>query len=297
MKNQFLKIVTVIALGFFHLQLIGQDDLLDGLEEDETVYTFATFKGSRIINLHTNESVGKNNLEFRISHRFGEIGGGAYELFGLDQSTIRLGFEYGLTDWLTIGVGRSTYEKTVDGFTKFRILRQSKGISNMPVSVSYFSSFTANGLKWLDPSRDNLFSSRLAYVNQLIITRKFTKSFSMLLSPTIVHKNLVQTKDDQNTTFAIGVGGRIKITKRMSLTSEYIYRIPPAVRTSSYSDYKDSFSVGFELETGGHVFQLQFSNSLPMIEKAFITETTGSWKDFGIHFGFNISREFTLIKH
>lgn len=295
-----LKQIFILILSLYMFSAHCQDefdDMLDGLEEEERIFTIATFKGSRITNLHTVESVAKNNLEFRISHRFGSIAGGGYEFFGLDQSTIRMALEYGLNDFINIGIGRSTYQKTLDSFIKIKLLRQSKGSKIVPVSMSYLAGIYMNGLRWQNPDRNNYFTSRLSYAHQLIIARKITKSLSVLVSPTIIHRNLVKTIDDQNTRYAVGFGARIKLTKRLALTGEYIYRIKPAILTPDYSDFYNSMSFGFELETGGHVFQLQFSNSLAMMEKGFILETAEQWKNIGIHFGFNISREFSLNKH
>lgn len=275
----------------------AQDDLdamLDGMEEEKVEYVTAAFKGTRMINLQTTELVGKNTLDFRIHHRFGAINGGAYEFFGLDQATIRIGLDYGVNDWLTIGIGRSTYEKTIDGFAKAMLLKQSTGKKVMPINVAYLAAMSANGLKWQNTDRNNHFASRLAYVHQLLISRKFNSSFSAQLSPTLVHKNLVKLEDDQNTSFAIGACARMKLSNRVTFNAEYIFRVPPSIETAQYTDYYNSLSIGFDIETGGHIFSLHVSNSLPMMEKGFITETNESWLDRGIHFGFNISREFVL---
>ena len=299
MKFKLFLLTAVSFLILIETNLYAQDnldDMLDDMDEEETIYAIATFKGSRIINSHSIESVAKKQLEFRISHRFGSLGGGAYELFGLDQSTIRIGLEYGITDFLTVGWGRSTFQKTNDGFLKLRLLRQSKGTKTMPFTLVYLSGMSVNGTKWEYPERQNFFTSRLSYVNQLIIARKFSKKLSFQLSPTIVHRNLVQTTDDQNTTFAIVAGGRVKLSHAIALTAEYIYRIPPKVLTDNYQETFNSMSLGIEIETGGHVFQLKFTNSLAMFENGFIMETYEEWKNIGIHFGFNISREFSL-KH
>lgn len=295
-----IKVALGIIFLLFSIQVFAQDDdldaLLGSLEQETTEYVTGTFKSTRVINLHSIEKVAAQSLDFRIAHRFGSLDGGAYEFFGLDQATIRLSLEYGVTNWLMVGVGRSTYEKTIDGFLKLNVLRQSTGKRNMPIGVSYFSSVTSNGLKWTNTDRTNYFRSRLAYVHQIIIARKMSNAISLQLSPTIVHKNLVATVDDQNVTGAVGLSGRIKLSKRVTWNAEYIYRVPPSIETAAYTDFYNSFSIGFDIETGGHVFALHVSNSLPMIEKGFITETNKSWENNGIHFGFNISREFTFRK-
>jgi hypothetical protein len=255
-----------------------------------TNYTYASFKTTRIVNGHSIENPSKGVLVFIISHHFGKLNDGAYEMFGLDRSTIRFGLEYGLSERLCLGAGRSTYQKNVDGFMKYKILRQSTGKNTMPVSLSYFSSISVNGLKWQYPERPNYFTSRLSYTHQLLLARKFSNSFSLQVMPTLVHRNLVQTIKEENDVFAVGIGGRLKLTKRMSINGEYFYVLPGYVA----DHYYNSLSFGLDIETGGHVFQLHFTNSQGMFEKAFITETNADWLDGGIHFGFNITRVFTI---
>jgi len=276
----------------------AQENLLDMLDQDSKSnidYATATFKSTRIMNGHSVERMPGGQLDFRISHRFGRLNSGAYELFGLDQSNIRFGLEYGINDWLMIGAGRGSYEKTFDGFAKFSLLRQSSGARTMPFSVSFLSAVTLNSLKWADPSRTNYFSSRLSYVAQILVARKFNQSFSLQLMPAYVHRNLVATELDPNDLYSIGAGGRIKLTRRVSFNAEYYY----LANTKKYlsQEIYDPLSVGFDIETGGHVFQLIFTNSVAMIEKGFIGETTGSWGKGDIHFGFNISRVFSLKKN
>ncbi len=271
------------------------DDLLDETTPETTEYTLATFKSSRIVNLHSPERVAPGAMEFRISHRFGPLNGGGYQLFGLDQASVRFGFDFGLTDWLMVGVGRSTYEKTYDGFVKAAILRQSTGQRVMPVSAVWVSNMSVNSLRWVQPERNNLFSSRLAFVHQLVLARKFSDSFSAEIVPTWVHLNLVQNNDDVNDIPALGFGSRLKLTKRTSFNVEYILRLADDA-ASNVNAYNNAFSVGFDIETGGHVFQLHLTNSLAMMEKGFIAQTTDQWTNGGIHFGFNVTREFTLSK-
>ncbi len=295
MKNNYLstkKITVLVAVIFFNLfsSIAFSQDLLDGIEETPTDYTIATFKSTRVINGHSVENVAGGVMDFRISHRFGQLDQGFYDMFGLDVATMRLGFEYGINDRLMVGLGRSTYEKTYDGFVKYKLLRQSTGKKNMPITASYMGATTVNTLKWVDPTRENYFTSRLNYVHQLLIGRKFSSSTSLQLSPTLVHRNLVSKSIYKNDVFAIGIGGRQKINNRISLNAEYFYVLPNQIDPA----FKNSLSLGFDVETGGHVFQLHFTNSTPQIEKGFIAETTGSWLKKGIHFGFNISRVFTV---
>jgi hypothetical protein len=291
------KICISLFMFFIPFAMKAQDDLMNLLNENsqkETNYATATFKSTRVMNGHSIERMPPGQLDFRISHRFGTLNSGAYNFFGLDQSNIHLSLEYGITKWLMIGAGRGSSEKTFDGFTKFSVLRQSTGAVNMPVSVSVVTSAALKTIKFPDPNRTNYFSSRLAYVAQVLVGRKISQALSLQLAPSYIHRNLVTTELDPNDIYSVGAGGRIKLTKRTSLNAEYYYLINPK-KDFSQPVY-NPLSLGFDIETGGHVFQLIFTNSLGMIEKAFIGETAGTWTKGDIHFGFNISRVFTL-KH
>lgn len=290
MKN---CIFTVLALLFCTHWAAAQDDLLSLLgEEERTEYVTASFKTNRVINLHSLESTSKGVLDLKISHRFGFLSGGAYELFGLDNAMIRIGFDYGITDQLTVGIGRSSFEKTFDGFAKYKFLRQSTGKRNVPISLALLGTTAIKSQRWQDPNRENYFSSRLYYTVQLIAGRKFSEGLSLQVSPTLVHRNLVATQAEANDVYALGFAGRVKLTKRLAINAEYIYVLPDQLGP----DYLNSFSIGFDIETGGHVFQLHFTNSTSMIEKGYIAETVGDWLDGDIHFGFNVSRVFTVAK-
>lgn len=275
-----------------HQSLRAQDDLLSllGEEEPETEFATAAFKTNRVINLHSLENTAAGVMDFKISHRFGTIDGGLYDMFGLDNATIRLGLEMGITDRLAVGGGRSSYEKTYDGFVKYKLLRQSTGKRNMPITAALFGSAAIQTLKWPDPNRENYFSSRLYYTMQLIIGRKFSDNLTLQLSPTVVHRNLVRTNAEKNDVPALGMAGRVKLSKRIALNAEYIYVMPNTLGP----EFRNALSIGFDIETGGHVFQLHFTNATSMIERGFIAETTQSWQDMGIHFGFNLSRVFTV---
>ena len=287
-----------VFFSLFSAGLFAQQDLMDLLTDStskEINYTAATFKSTRIMNGQSVEKMAPGQLDVRISHRFGPINSGIYDFFGLDQLTnIHLGLEYGILKWLMVGVGRGSFEKTYDGFAKFTILRQSTGAKEMPVSVSVFSSAALKSQKPVNDTVTNYSSSRLSYVAQVLIARKFSPGLSLQLTPSYVHRNLVKTELDPNDLFAIGAGGRLKLSKRISLNAEYYY----VANKNPYSapKYYNPFTVGFDIETGGHVFQLMFTNSYGIIEKAFIGETTGQWTTGDIHLGFNISRVFTLKK-
>ncbi|MBK8491031.1 MAG: hypothetical protein IPL49_09110 [Saprospirales bacterium] len=273
--------------------LRAQEDLLsllDAGQEEQVEYTTASFKTNRVINLHSLESTAGGVFDFKISHRFGFLNGGIYDLFGLDNASIRIGGDYGVSNRLTIGAGRSSYEKTYDGFVKYKFLRQSKGKRKMPFTAAVLASGAIKTVNWPNPDRVNYFSSRLNYVFQVILGRKFSESLTLQLSPTLVHRNLVKTLREKNDVFALGVAGRIKLNRRIALNGEYIYVFPDQLAPG----FRNSLSVGFDLETGGHVFQLHFTNSTAMVGHGFITETIGDWRQGGIRFGFNISRVFTV---
>ncbi len=283
--------VTFVFLIASFSSVVAQADLLDVVEnatEDRAGYVLQTFKGTRLINGHSIETRRRGVLDVLISHRFGRLNSGAYEFFGLDDSSVRLGADYGLGDWFNVGIGRSSFEKTFDGFLKYVFLRQEHGV--MPVSVAAFTSAAIKTQKTGDPAGEPDFNARLTYTGQLILARKFSPALSFQVSPTLVHRNTVLEQQDPNDIFALGAGGRVKLTKRVSFNAEYYYQF----NTAANSPLKNSVALGFDIETGGHVFQLHFTNSRAMIEKGFITETTGDFFDGDVHFGFNISRTFQL---
>ena len=290
-NKHIFGIVMLVVLAF---PALAQEDLMEMLEtETEQAgpdFTTATFKTTRIINGHSVENVAPGVLDLRISHRFGYINGGPYELFGLDQATMRLGVDYGLSNRWMIGVGRSTYQKQFDGFTKYKLLRQVSG--GIPVTVNAVATMMYKSIKFENPAIENYLSSNIFYSGQLLFGRKFSESFSLQLMPTMIHYNLVQGASDPNDVFALGVGGRIKLSKRVSINAEYYYQHPD----HKLLETENSLAIGFDIETGGHVFQLNFTNSTGMTERSFISETTGKFFEGEIHFGFTISRVFTIVK-
>jgi len=291
---RYYIIFLIICLGANTTE--AQDDLMNLLDEEikpTTDYTIATFKSTRIINGHSIERMKKKQLDVRIHHRFGRLNTGPYNFWGLDESNIHLSLEYGITDWLMVGIGRGNYQKTVDGFAKVSLYRQSKGVKNLPVSISAFTSVAVEGLKHPVEGQTYYFSNRLAYCFQVLVARKFNEKLSFQLTPSFIHYNFVPTELDPNNLPAMGAGGRVKITKRVSLNAEYFYVIKPYANRKNY-DKTNSFSVGVDIETGGHVFQIMLTNSIAMIEKGFIGENTGKWNKGDIHLGFNISRVFSF---
>ncbi len=283
MKQLFTFLFLLLCFPSF-----GQEDLMslldDGVKEDAPV--IATFKAVRIINGHSIETTRKNHLDFVINHRFGALNSGYQNFWGLDQAQIRLGLEYGLSKNLMIGVGRSSFQKVVDMYFKYRLVTQTES-GSMPISVALFAS---NAITTVQSPSYNDGINRYAYTYQVLLARKFNESISIQLTPTLIHRNLVLEKSDQNTMFSMGIGGRFKLTKRTSLNFEYFW-VP---ERGNQVVYRPMFSLGFDIETGGHVFQLHFTNSLGMIEKAFIAETVGRWSKGDVLYGFNVSRTFSL---
>jgi len=291
-KRIFLPVFLFVFSGFI-LSAQDLDKLLGSISADSTPdYAYGIFKGTTIINGQSVEVPGHNDLHFIISHRFGAVNTGFYNFFGLDQGTTRLGVEYGIKDILSFAFGRSSYEKTYDGGIKVKVLRQQTGIKKIPLTISIYSAIFVETMKWGDPERDNLFSSRLSYSTQLLIARKFSKNLSFQLSPSYVHINLVPTSDDQNNILSLGFGGRYKLGPKFSINGEYYYLLPG----EAANDYANSLSFGVDIETGGHVFQLHFTNSQLMFAPGYIARTEGGWSQGDIFIGFNIFRVFHLNK-
>jgi opacity protein-like surface antigen len=295
--------ITALKLSllslFFSAVSFAQDLDLNQMLGDEPEkksaakkYIQGTFYSTRLINGQSIENLDAGILDFRIAHRFGKISDGLYDLFGLDNASMRMGLDYGVTDRLMVGLGRSTFQKQVDGFIKYKILSQTEDDKLMPVSLSIMSSLMIQTLKWENPNRKNDFSARMYYAHQAILARKFSEQFSLQLMPTMVHYNLVSDADQSNDLFSMGFGGKYKIMKKVSVNAEYYYQLPG----TQFAQTKNAFSLGFDIETGGHVFQLHVTNARGMTERTFIHETDGGWDKGDLLFGFNISRVFALKK-
>jgi hypothetical protein len=288
-KNVLILILTVLAATAY-----AQDELMKELEQSrskDTDYAFQTFKGTRLVNGHTIETKPKRTLEFIFAHRFGPLKGGAYEMYGLDQASVRLGLDYGITDNLSASIARNSFDKTLDGYFKYKLARQSKGGRVFPVSVTGLAgaAYKMSPKKAQAPEGfENV--DRLAYVTQLLIARKFNTNLSLQISPTYIHKNAVDQGIQDNDQMAIGFGGRMKVSKSVAVTTEYYYRL----NVLEDNPYYNSFGIGVDIETGGHVFQLIITNTQGLTERAFITETEGKFNKDDILFGFNVTRTFQL---
>lgn len=295
----FLSSLLGISVPAF-AQTDSTDDLSNMLAETSGKapkdYVYASFKTTRLINGHSIEQTGQGILDFKISHRFSTMSGGVHDFFGLDGATIRLGLDYGITKDITVGIGRSSLYKEYDGFVNARLLRQTKN-DDMPITLSYVGGMSITSLesskllgRALVSPEKYPFSNRLYFFNQVLIARKFNNLFTLQLMPTHVHYNFVNTAAEPNDIFALGAGGRIKLNRRVTLNLEYYYQFNQLTGTTN------SLSAGFDIETGGHVFQLHFTNSMGMTERTFIGQTTDKWSDGGFRFGFNIARVFTIVK-
>ncbi len=301
MRN--IWIACVLILG--SIQLHAQDDLMAMLEKEDakqTNYTLATFKASRLINGQTVETIAKQHLNFWISHRFGAINSGFIDNFlGLDEARIRLGLEYAITDRLLVGAGRSTIEKTYDSYVKYKMIRQS---NKMPVTVTAYGSIASNTMKTgytMESGTVMRFNNNLqrqTFMGQVLIARKFSDKLSLQVMPTLFHNNLVENVYMENRLAAMGFGGRYKLSNRLSVSAEYYYNL---IDKEEYEEaagqkypYHNSLAIGFDIETGGHVFQLHVTNSRGMIEKHFIGQTIGTWQNGDLFYGFNMARTFSF---
>lgn len=273
------------------------DSLMQAESKPEKTLITATFKGTKIVNGHSVESPSKGVLQLMFLHRFGPLNEPLYDFLGMDQATIRIGLDYGITKNLAVGVGRSTLQKAYDFYAKYRILTQSKGYRAVPVTVSIVAATAVNTeKKQFDPlltySETGL--HRLYYTAQLLVARKFGESLSIQIMPTAIHRNLVDNLDQSNTIYSLGVGGRVKLTKRFALTGEYYFTPENQLGKGFYNP----LALGFDIETGGHVFQIHVTNTSGMIEHHFIGATNTDFFDgsTSVRLGFNFSRVFTIVR-
>ncbi|HSN08143.1 MAG TPA: DUF5777 family beta-barrel protein [Hanamia sp.] len=289
------NLLGVIAMTAFCSGAFAQDstnfmnELIHESEKNKTYYAENTFKYTRVVDGHSIVNLPAHVLDVRISHRFDPINSGLYNFFGLDAAVMRLGFDYGITNNIMIGAGHSVYQKTYDAFLKIKLLRQSTGTVEMPVSLSFVPTVSVNTLKQFDSKTE--FKDRLSYVFQLLVARKFSENFSLQLMPTFIHADKISFAHVDQNIVALGIATTHRISKRLNVNAEYYYRL-----NDNGSKGHNVLSFGIDLGTGGHVFQLHFTNSIGMTEKSFIAETMNRWEDGDVLFGFNISRVFQLKK-
>ncbi|HET6225667.1 MAG TPA: DUF5777 family beta-barrel protein [Bacteroidia bacterium] len=311
------KTFAACGLLFFTVHLYAQDDMLKLLDSVETPgkkyrseRTIATFKGSKIIDVQTTETVKKGTMDFNITHNFGNIGeesgGGVHSLYGLDAiNDVRFGFDFGITTDLTIGVGRSKQKELIDGFVKYRIANQTTN-NHIPFSLAVYGDmsyspmdaavFYAGG----QPEKQNDLH-RFSYVGQLIIARKFNWRFSAELLPTFQHRNYIveylnpgNNAMETNDLFSLGAGVRLKLTQRFAIIADYYYLFSKYRQNNDATAYYNPLGIGFEIDTGGHIFHITFTNASGIIENNYLPNTTDNWLKGGFKFGFNISRVFNL---
>ena len=282
--KQFLNTTLLI----FSLFLYPQEDLLSEIDNgnQDAAYEIAIFKGLKVINFESTKLVANKGFSFIVSHRFGTVKDGFQNLFGLDQAVTHLNFVYGISENVNISASRSSNQKIYELGSKIRLVKQRKGEN--PFNIVVYSSVLANtGL-----DKDNLpkldFKHRLSYVAQLLVSRKINSKLSFILSPTFFHDNYISNDYQNNSQYGIGFGGRYKIGKRWSLNTEYGVHL----NRSNNSLYNNPFSIGVDLETGGHVFQLHFTNSQSMNTNGVFGTSTGDWTEGDVYFGFNLARSF-----
>ncbi len=314
-----IKKITFCLSFFAAFSSFSQEDLLDLVKEnpknEPPKKVYATFKTTKIVSSQSVETVKKRNLDFRITHRFGNIynsaipnplNDAAHGAFGLDNSTdIRMSFDYGITDELTVGIGRSKFREMNDALIKWRFLTQRED-NSIPVSLCFYGSAGYTSMLpanlyagTIRPKKTNE-AHRILYCSQLLIARKFNSRFSLQLMPTYVYRNFIKQqvntkngKEDQNGLFSLGIGGRIKLTKRFALVADYFYNFSE-FQHNNPAGYYNVLSAGIEIETGGHVFHINFSNAPAILESTMLTTTQDTWQKGQIKLGFNISRWFVL---
>jgi len=277
------KIYTLLLL--FPLLTFAQEDLLAGMDSvPKNQKVESAFKGLKIINLESTKLAGKKDLYFIVAHRFGSVKDDFEGFFGLDNAVTQIKFLYGINDWLTLGAARS--EQAYDVSAKYRL--QSQIENGFPLTIVAFNSLAFNNtLKESNLPRMK-FEDRMTYVAQLLISRKFNESFSLEFAPTFFHENFVPVDTQDNSQFAMGFGGRLKLSRRVAITADYAVHL----NRSNDSPYKDPVSLGVDIDTGGHVFQLHFTSSQGIHEAGYLAQTTGDWAKGDVYFGFNLSRVF-----
>jgi len=281
------KSITTLFL-LFTVLLFSQDDLLSEIDTatETPLYASAVFKGLKVINFESTKLVAKGGFNFIVSHRFGTVKNGFQNLFGLDEAVTHLNFVYGLSEHINISASRSSNQKIYEVATKFRLVSQQAG--KIPFTVVGYTSVLANTALDTDNLPKLEFKHRLSYIAQLLVSRKMNKNLSLILSPTFFHDNYLTDDFQENSQYGVGFGGRYKLGKRWSLNTEYGVHL----NRSKNSLYNNPFSIGVDLETGGHVFQLLFTNSQSMNTNGVFGTSTGEWGEGDVYFGFNLARSF-----
>ncbi|HHZ65961.1 MAG TPA: hypothetical protein EYN51_10795 [Flavobacteriales bacterium] len=309
MSKLLYTLSTFLILFCAPMSLRAQEeDLMSMLEEDTEPIVekvTATFKALTVINANTIETVKAKTLVFNIIHRFGNVAEGAHTLAGMDNaSNIRFAFDYGVTDKLLIGIGRSKVKEHIDGSIKYKILAQTTD-NKMPITMVWYSGMAVTPMqsprnadgseKWSKAAH------RFSYIHQLIIARKFSSAISFEILPTYSHRNYIVRNvnpdngaEEQNDLFSIGIAGRVKVNNRLSIVGDYFYTFSKYRNNNSASPHYMPLGLGIEIETGGHIFHINLTNSPGIIGNDYIPDTEESWIDGDIKLGFNIARVFYL---
>jgi hypothetical protein len=280
-----MKQLLLAAALVFSVYIHAQDDLLSELDStvvDDT-YATAAFKGLQVVTLQSTKMPAANEWYFVVSHRFGTVKNGIDEFFGLDAATTKIGGVYGITNWLSVSASRHTLLQVYEGSVKYRLARQN---SAFPVDIVGYNTVDVNTFLEREAYPRIEFADRLTYISQLIISHKVNENLSLEVVPSYIHKNLYSPDIENNNQFTMGAGGRMKLSKRLSLNLEYGYNFDKP------GFYQNPLSVGLDIETGGHVFQLLFTNSQAMTESGYLTNAAGDWADGDFFFGFNLYRVF-----
>ena len=282
MDGKFILFLCLF-IGFFGS---SQEDLLKEIDtiNAEELYQ-PSFKALQVVTSQSTKIPSKKEFYFVVSHRFGDVSEGFQNFFGLDQATTKIGGIYGITDAISLSISRHTYQKTYEVGAKYRILKQSKSQQSL-IDIVGYNVIAVNSELDKDVYPKLQFSDRLTYTNQILLSRRFSDDFSLQITPSFVHKNLINDDIESENNFLVGIGGRYKISKRLSINAEYFNNF------NKKDFYINPLSLGLDIETGGHVFQLLFSNSQPNTEAGYLTNGLGDWAKGKVYFGFNLYRVF-----
>jgi Membrane bound beta barrel domain (DUF5777) len=292
-----LKKLGFLTLLLFVNNIFSQDDLLKDIDSEASQEVTSAFKSLKIINFESTKLVAKKELFLVIAHRFDYIKNGFDNFFGLDNANTQIKFAYGLSDKITLQASRDGFGKTYDLSAKYLLINQKT--NGFPFTIVGFNSIAVNSEMKEDRFPNLKFSNRLAYTAQLLVSRKFSDKLSLQIAPTFFHENTIEDINDSNNViilpnpqdnsqYMIGLGGRYKLTNRLSINADYGLHLNRAKK----SIYKNPLSIGMDLDTGGHIFQMHFTNAKAMHETGFMGRTSGDWGKSEIAFGFNLIRVF-----
>jgi len=297
-KISLLAIVVLFNLmGAYAQKADSLLNMLDNGNVDRNVES--VFKSTRVVLSQSSETQKKHDLDMRIRHHFGDIGGrfgSAHTLYGLDvASDLFIGFDYGITDDFTVSIGRSKQDELYNFSGKYKLLKQKRD-GGMPVNLTLFAQMGWIAREPFSASEFSTYSNRFSYFLQPIFSRKFSSRLSLEVMPgLLMRKNTTESRDPENLV-SLGFAGRMKLTKRLSFIADYTLVNGLSRPKDLTQAYYNPLGVGLEIETGGHIFSLNFMNSEYIVENNFIASTKKSWRDGGVRFGFTISRNFTLFK-